>query len=116
MIKRPDEDLPPLENIRLCHLHFEKNCFERDLQSELMNLPPKNVLKKDAIPTLFSYNKVSVKRSTKVSSRSGTTEEVEIAESNVPYTEIIDEALCEHATSSSTLASIYSHREMAVQV
>ena len=29
-IKR--ENLPMQENIRLCHLHFEDSCFERDLK------------------------------------------------------------------------------------
>ena len=29
-IKR--ENLPKEENVRLCHLHFEDHCFERDLQ------------------------------------------------------------------------------------
>ena len=45
-IWRPESNLPPYENIRLCHLHFEKSCFERDLKSELLNLPIKKILKK----------------------------------------------------------------------
>ena len=32
-IKR--ENLPNQENIRLCHLHFEDSCFERDLKVDI---------------------------------------------------------------------------------
>ena len=35
-IRRPKVNLPPYRNIRICHLHFEEECFERDLKSELL--------------------------------------------------------------------------------
>ena len=63
-IKRPTSNLPPYANIRLCHLHFDKNCFERDLKSELLNLPIKRILKKDAVPTIFIYSKNSSQKRT----------------------------------------------------
>ena len=69
-IKRPKSNLPPYASIRLCHLHFDKNCFERDLKSELLNLPIKRILKKDAVPTIFIYSKNNTqKRTSKVSTR-----------------------------------------------
>ena len=65
-IRRPKVNLPPYKNIRLCHLHFENDCFERDLKNELLNLPTKTILKKNAVSTIFSYVKKCQKRNTMV--------------------------------------------------
>jgi hypothetical protein len=53
-IKRAN--LPREENIKVCNLHFEESCFERDLKNELLGNPCQRLLKKDAFPTLFNYN------------------------------------------------------------
>ncbi|KRT83134.1 hypothetical protein AMK59_3135 [Oryctes borbonicus] len=38
---------------QICSIHFCETDYERDLQNELLNLPIKKRLKKDAIPTLY---------------------------------------------------------------
>ena len=47
-IKR--ENLPNQENIRLCHLHFEDSCFERDLKIYI------HVLLNNQLRSLFLEN------------------------------------------------------------
>ena len=47
-IKR--ENLPNQENIRLCHLHFEDSCFERDLKIDI------HVLLNNQLRSLFLEN------------------------------------------------------------
>ncbi|XP_029440771.1 zinc finger and SCAN domain-containing protein 2-like isoform X2 [Rhinatrema bivittatum] len=37
----------------VCSAHFQPDCFERDLCSELLELKPRNKLKLDAVPTIF---------------------------------------------------------------
>ena len=39
--------------LRICELHFDQNCFIRDLEAELTGRPLRKRLKPDAIPTLF---------------------------------------------------------------
>lgn len=41
-----------VDTARICSVHFESSAYARDLKSELLNLPPKQVLKQDAVPTL----------------------------------------------------------------
>lgn len=41
-----------VDNARVCSIHFADSDYERDLKSELLNLPPKRKLKPDAVPTL----------------------------------------------------------------
>lgn len=53
-IKR--ENLPPLKNCYVCSEHFEEACFEVDLMSQLTGVKRKRKLKKDAIPSLFSFS------------------------------------------------------------
>ncbi|KAK9877134.1 hypothetical protein WA026_016878 [Henosepilachna vigintioctopunctata] len=38
---------------RVCSAHFSSNCYERDLQHELLGLPLRKKLKKDAVPDQF---------------------------------------------------------------
>ncbi len=40
------------KNAKVCEIHFASEDYERDLKSELLGLPPKKRLKKDAAPTL----------------------------------------------------------------
>ncbi|XP_049795243.1 zinc finger protein 3 homolog isoform X1 [Schistocerca nitens] len=41
-----------VENARVCSIHFIDSDYERDLKSELLNIPSKRKLKTDAVPTL----------------------------------------------------------------
>ncbi|XP_049768982.1 peroxynitrite isomerase THAP4-like isoform X6 [Schistocerca cancellata] len=41
-----------VENARVCSIHFTDLDYERDLKSELLNIPSKRKLKTDAVPTL----------------------------------------------------------------
>ncbi|XP_046981915.1 zinc finger protein 271-like isoform X1 [Schistocerca americana] len=41
-----------VENARVCSIHFTDSDYERDLKSELLNIPSKCKLKTDAVPTL----------------------------------------------------------------
>ena len=36
--------------------HFQWSCFKRDLQAELMGTKPRNILKDDAVPTIFKHS------------------------------------------------------------
>ena len=54
-IKREGK-LPKDENFLICSIHFEENCFQRDLQAELMGTKRKRLLTADAVPTLFSFS------------------------------------------------------------
>ena len=38
---------------RVCELHFEKDCFLRDLEAELTGRPIRRMLKEGAVPTIF---------------------------------------------------------------
>ena len=40
------------QHATVCSTHFTENDYERDLKSELLGLPPKKRLKKDAVPSL----------------------------------------------------------------
>ncbi|XP_062512513.1 THAP domain-containing protein 5-like [Corticium candelabrum] len=47
---------PPLsQNSRVCTEHFHSDCFERDLQAELLGTKQRVCLKPNAVPTLFSF-------------------------------------------------------------
>ena len=43
------------ETLSVCSEHFEPSCFKRDLQAELMGTKPRNILKDDAVPTIFKH-------------------------------------------------------------
>ena len=50
------ENLPPLQNCYVCSEHFTDDCFETDLKAQLMpELRVKRRLKRDAIPSVFSF-------------------------------------------------------------
>ena len=52
-----------LDQVRLCSKHFTEDLFQRDLKAELMGTTPgKRTLKEDAIPTIFDFSKVVLKR------------------------------------------------------
>lgn len=40
-------------SLRVCSQHFRPDDYERDLKAELLGCPPKKVLKKTAVPTIF---------------------------------------------------------------
>ena len=44
------------ETLFVCSEHFEPSCFKRDLQAELMGTKPRNILKDDAVPTIFKHS------------------------------------------------------------
>lgn len=52
---RTDDFLP--ENSYVCSEHFSESDYERDLKAELMNLPPKRILKPESknLPFLYPY-------------------------------------------------------------
>ena len=51
-----------LSDLRICSDHFETDCFKRDMKAELMGTKPKVELKKNAIPTIFTFNPSTEKR------------------------------------------------------
>ena len=53
------EDTFNVKAARICSCHFTDDCFERDLQSELMGTKPRRVLKPDAVPTRKLPTKMS---------------------------------------------------------
>ncbi|KXJ09468.1 THAP domain-containing protein 2 [Exaiptasia diaphana] len=59
-IKR--ENLPNLKNCYVCSEHFESSCFEVDLMEQLTGMKRKRKLKKDAVPSVFSFSKPPAKR------------------------------------------------------
>ena len=44
------------ETLTVCSGHFERSYFKRDLQAELMGTKPRNILKDDAVPTIFKHS------------------------------------------------------------
>ena len=42
--------------LSVCSEHFEPSCFKRDIQAELMGTKPRNILKDDAVPTIFKHS------------------------------------------------------------
>ena len=49
-------DLDVTKDSRVCSLHFEPECFERDLKAELLGLTStKRKLRVDAVPTIFDH-------------------------------------------------------------
>ena len=43
------------KDTRLCSVHLEPDCFERDLRAELPDRKGKRKLKPDAVPTIFDH-------------------------------------------------------------
>ncbi|CAG9763743.1 unnamed protein product [Ceutorhynchus assimilis] len=52
-VKRCNRDKLNPNTSTICSLHFQPSDYERDLQSELLGLPSRKVLKKTAVPTLY---------------------------------------------------------------
>ena len=50
------DNLPPLENSYVCSDHFEKECFESNLREQLTGQKYKRKLKRDAVPSCFSFS------------------------------------------------------------
>ena len=56
---------PPVRRSSLvCSEHFEPDCFQRDLQAELLGTKPRIHLKPDAVPTIFTFTSKRKQRST----------------------------------------------------
>ena len=67
-------NLPPNDkDFRICHLHFNEDCFERDLKYELLpeNLRgrKKRLLLPGALPTIFSQDTIAEKESNQKSNQ-----------------------------------------------
>ena len=43
------------KDTRLCSVHFEPDCSERDLRAELLSSKGKRKFKPDAVPTIFEH-------------------------------------------------------------
>ena len=48
-------DLIVSKSTRLCSEHFTPDCYERDLQAELLGSKKRASLKADAVPSIFSH-------------------------------------------------------------
>ena len=48
-------DLAVTKDTRLCSVHFEPDCSERDLRAELLGSKGKRKLKPDVVPTIFYH-------------------------------------------------------------
>ena len=48
---------PPIhdQNARVCSAHFQPECFASSLRQELLSEPTQRRLRKDAVPTIFSF-------------------------------------------------------------
>ena len=55
-------DPPNTDNVRVCSEHFTEECFVVDMQAAMGFKRAKRSLTKDAVPTLFSFNKLAVPR------------------------------------------------------
>ena len=44
------------ETLSVCSEHFKLSCFKCDLQAELMGTKPENILKDDAVQTIFKHS------------------------------------------------------------
>ena len=61
------DNLPPLENSYVCSDHFESDCFKVDLRQQLTGQKVKQKLKKDAVPSRFSFPTSSLPKKTRTS-------------------------------------------------
>ena len=59
---RKNGDMP--KRLNICSEHFELECYERDLQSELLGTSPKPRLKPNAVPSIFLDRKPVKRRLT----------------------------------------------------
>ena len=48
-------NLPALENCYVCSVHFTEDCFEYSLKDSLTGQEGKRTLKRDAVPSVFSF-------------------------------------------------------------
>ncbi|XP_049807075.1 THAP domain-containing protein 2-like [Schistocerca nitens] len=48
-----------IKNATICSVHFKEDDYLRDLQAELMKLPPKKILKPTAVPSLHLIKAIS---------------------------------------------------------
>ena len=56
-------DPPNTDNVRVCSEHFTEECFLVDMQAAMgFKKTKKRSLTKDAVPTLFSFNKLAAPR------------------------------------------------------
>lgn len=46
------DDINP-KHARICEVHFKQEDYERDLEHELLGLPPRKKLKPDAVPSIY---------------------------------------------------------------
>lgn len=58
LVKIKREDFQPNEHSRICSSHFEENCFE------YQNFTNNRFIKKDSVPTIFSYKCASKRKRT----------------------------------------------------
>lgn len=54
------QDTVNVHNARICSDHFQPSDYERDMEHELLGLPLRKKLKRDAVPSIFSL-KASLK-------------------------------------------------------
>jgi len=57
-ISRCKRDKFNIQNSSICSNHFTDDDYERDLEHELLNLPPRKKLKPTAAPTIFEFRAV----------------------------------------------------------
>ena len=55
-VRREPEDPEYPDDFRVCGLHFEDECFVRDLKAELTGAPRTFMLKVDAVPSVFAFS------------------------------------------------------------
>ena len=91
--------LPKDKHIELCWEHFTSDCFERDIKSELLANSTVNVykIKKDAIPTIFTFTHQPPKRP--ASPRRGSVRERQyVLDKTITQHEhnVLDETIAQH--------------------
>lgn len=57
-------------SLRVCSQHFRPDDYERDLKAELLGCPPKKVLKKTAIPSIFQTKRKPGRRASQTPNKS----------------------------------------------
>ncbi|XP_060731216.1 zinc finger protein 675-like isoform X1 [Tachysurus vachellii] len=71
-------------SLRVCSQHFRPDDYERDLKAELLGCPPKKVLKKTAIPTLFQTKRKPGRRPSQIHNKSQPEVKVSSGKENAP--------------------------------
>lgn len=57
-------------SLRVCSQHFTPDDYERDLKAELLGCPPKKILKKTAIPSIFQTKRKPGRRPSRLQNKS----------------------------------------------